>query len=209
MYHLTKAFSARGTGLESFITLAPIASNNVNTTPIFTDSWLGPAFIFIFRETHHMKNEQLGKSRFTNYRRMDSILFQISPLKYYYSGTKHSLGRTLTYLPLHSSGKVLSPTQGRSGVQCGRGKAVARRDTFPKDIKPGGQEPRLGGCQFMRHDRKAGDREWECLGSFTGQPGKAEALGWCYGKTQKQMVSEGDCETGNLDSSPLWLLINK
>lgn len=47
IYPLTKTFGAWGAWLKSLITLAPIAPNSVNATPIFTDSWLGPAFIFI------------------------------------------------------------------------------------------------------------------------------------------------------------------
>lgn len=57
VYQLTKALGARRAGLKAFITLTSIAPNSVNTTPIFTDSWFGPAFIFIFRETNNMSHE--------------------------------------------------------------------------------------------------------------------------------------------------------
>lgn len=57
VYQLTKALSARRAGLKAFITLTSIAPNSVNTTPVFTDSWFGPAFIFIFRKTNNMSHE--------------------------------------------------------------------------------------------------------------------------------------------------------
>ena len=57
VYQLTKALGARRAGLKAFITLTSIAPNSVNTTPVFTDSWFGPAFIFIFRETNNMSHE--------------------------------------------------------------------------------------------------------------------------------------------------------
>lgn len=63
---LTKAFGAWGTWLKSFTTLTSVAPDSVNTAPIFTNSWLGPAFVFIFGKTNRVNNEQSVKWPFTN-----------------------------------------------------------------------------------------------------------------------------------------------
>lgn len=51
----TKTLNAWRTWQESFITFTSVAPNNIHATTIFTDTWLGAAFIFIFTKIQFKK----------------------------------------------------------------------------------------------------------------------------------------------------------